>query len=210
MTSPRVSFGNKHAGFSLIELIAVVSITVLLLAVGVSLFRTNRAEAVQTATEQVSALIEQGRTSAITRRKPVALVILRPGEGGFADDSCRVGLFELEAWQDDSPVEGRQLQRWNVLPTGVAFFGGELDELLNVLDQTAISLSWKDGLESGEFPGLVFSARGGLLAPVGSESVVLSMRSGTYQDGQAVEIAGGGKRGIRIGRVVARAWNLDV
>ena len=201
---------RQPCGFSLIELIAVVTISILLLAVGVSLFRNNRAEAVQTATEQVSALIEQGRTSAITRRQPVAMVFLKPGDGGFSDEMSRVGLFELDEWEDGEELVGRQLQRWAVLPIGVAFFGGDVDQLDNVFDQSSIRLTWKDGDESGEFPGLVFSARGGLLAPAGSESVVISLGSGVYQGNQAVEAAGGGRRAIRIGRVVARAWNLDV
>lgn len=209
MTPTRNPADRRLSGFSLIELIAVITISVILLAVGVSLFRTNRAEAVQTATEQVSALIEQARTTAITRRQPVALALLQPGQADFVDESCRVGLFELEEWEEGSPVAGRLLQRWTVLPTGVVFFGGELDGLANVFDQASIPLTWRDGENSGEFAALVFSARGGLLAPAGSESVVISMRSGTFRDGTPVEIEGGGRRGIRVGRVVARAWNLD-
>jgi len=201
---------RKPRGFSLIELIAVMTISIVLLAVGVGIFRNQGAEAVQTAAEKMNALIEQARTAAITRRAPVALVIMRPGEAGYTDGVCRIGIFELEEWEDGVDLTGRQLQRWTTLPSGVVFFGGPLDGLDNVVDQSVIRLTWKDGDESGVFEGLVFSPRGGLLAPAGSESVVVSMGGGTYKGSTAVETRGGGRRGIRVGRVVARAWNLDV
>lgn len=197
------------AGFSLVELIAVIAIVLVLTAIGVSLLGNSRGEALRTGTEQFTTLVEQARTSAITRRRPVVLAIAEPGVGNFGDDRCRIGLFELDAWRPGEPHEGRQIQRWQPLPTGVALFGGEVDSLANVKDETAIPLTWRAGKESAAMPGLVFGPRGGLLAPAGSESVVVTFAAGTYRDGVAVRTGEERGKTVRIGRVVARPWQMD-
>lgn len=211
MTVPQpASFRNPvRTGFTLVELIAVIAIVLILMAVGIGLLTTSRGEALRTGTEQFTSLVEQARTSAITRRKPVVLAIAEPGRTDLGDDQCRVGLFELDAWKPGEVNEGRLIQRWQVLPMGIALFGGEVDSLANVKDEDAISLTWRAGTESAEMPGLVFSPRGGLLAPAGSESVVVTFAAGTYRDGNAV--ATGKERGkvVRIGRVVARPWQMN-
>jgi hypothetical protein len=95
------------------------------------------------------------------------------------------------------------------MPGGIAFFGGEVDSLSNLMDASPISLEWRDGEESAEVHALVFSARGGLSNPKGSESIVVKLGRGTYRDGTAIKIEKGGNRTIRIGRVVARPWIID-
>lgn len=201
---------SRHSvpgGFTLVELIAVIAIVLILLAVGIGLLSGSRAEALRSGTEQFTSLVEQARTSAIARRRPVVLAIEEPQQSD--DAACRIGLFELEEWLPGETNEGRQIQRWQVLPDGVALFGGEVDSLINVKDSDAISLTWKGGSEEAEMPGLVFSPRGGLLAPAGSESVVVTFAAGFYREGNAVRT--GEERGkvVRIGRVVARPWQMD-
>ncbi|WP_338684782.1 pilus assembly FimT family protein [Haloferula helveola] len=188
---------------------AVIAIVIVLLTIAVSLLGNTRGEALRSGSEQFSSLVEQARTSAITRRRPVAMAIAEPGTAGFDDDQCRIGLFELDEWKEGEAVSGRLIQRWHSLPDGIVFFGGEVDSLANVKDAASVNLTWKNGSESAEFPALVFSARGGLLAPPGSESVVVALGNGTYRNGEAVRTGSSGDRTIRIGRVVARAWNLE-
>lgn len=200
---------SRPTGFTLVELIAVIAIVVILLAVGLSLLGPSRGEALRTGTEQFATLVEQARTSAITRRRPVVLAIAEPGVGDFGDERCRVGLFELEEWRPDGTNEGRLIQRWQPLPAGIALFGGEVDSLANVKDGAGISLTWKAGKESASMPGLVFGPRGGLLAPSGSESVVVTFASGIYRDGGAVRTGKESGKVVRIGRVVARPWLMN-
>lgn len=198
----------SSTGFTLVELIVVIAVVLLLMAVGVGMLTQSRGEALRSATEQFTSLVEQARTTAIARRTPIMLAIQEPRQSD--DGTCRIGLFELTEWNPDAPNEGTLVQRWQTLPDGVALFGGEVESLANVKDQRAISLTWKGGSESAEMAGLVFSPRGGLLAPAGSESVVVTFAAGLYRDGNAVRT--GDERGkvVRVGRVVARPWQMDL
>jgi prepilin-type N-terminal cleavage/methylation domain-containing protein len=204
-----MSHRARRAGFSLVELIVVIAIVVILLGAGLSLFGRSRGHALRTGTEQFASLVEQARTSAITRRRPVVLAIAEPGVGDFGDDRCRVGLFELDKWRPGEANDGRLIQRWQPLPTGIALVGGEVDTLANVKDEDKVSLTWKAGNASAEMPALVFGPRGGLIGPAGSESVVVTFAAGVYRDGQVVVT--GKERGkvVRVGRVVARPWLMD-
>lgn len=201
-------FRSAPGGFSLVELLAVVVIVGLLVALGAGMVG-SRAESLRTAGERFSSLVEQARTTAITRRRPVVLAIAEPGSLGFDDGQVRLGLFELGEWGESGSNAAEQVQRWEVLPGGVAFFGGGEEGLDNLLDREKANLTWKNGDESGTLPALVFSPRGGLLAPSGSESVVVVLGGGTYRNGEPRRTRDSGTRKVRIGRAVARAWNFD-
>jgi hypothetical protein len=206
-TSPR----NRRAhGFTLVEIITVIGIIVLLVGISVSLIGNTGAAALRTASESFTAAVEQGRTSAITRRREVALAILEPGQGGFNDGICRIGLFELDGETDDGSLKGELLQKWLKLPGGIVFFGGEVDSLNNLMDESPVSIEWKNGTEKIEMRALVFSPRGGLSQPQGSDSIVVKFGRGTYRSGTAVKMENGANRTIRIGRVVARPWVIDI
>jgi prepilin-type N-terminal cleavage/methylation domain-containing protein len=192
----RVPSPKPAPGFSLVELLAVLAILTVLVGAAVSMFGRSEAAMLRSGADQLLSSIEQARTSAITRRAPVALALLEPGQGGFDDPACRLGLFELEEGAADGVAVGTLLQRWRVLPEGLVFFGGPVDSLDNVRDRPAIR-------------ALVFNPRGGLAHPEGSESVVLTIGKGTYRDGEPVPTGKGGRRTIRVGRVVGRAWSLD-
>jgi hypothetical protein len=187
--------------------------TVALVAAGFSLIElmgNTAANARRTGTDQVVAAIEQARTAAITRRKPVILAIAEP-QPGDPDENCRFGLFEVDTLPDEgSDLEARQLQRWSVLPTGVIFLDGKIRDFENLLDQEKVRLSWKDGQNSATVHALVFNTRGGLAWPSGSDPVAVKVGNGNYRNGRPMEISGGGgHNSLRIGRVVARPWRLD-
>lgn len=198
-----------RAGFSLVELLVVIAIMAMLLGASLSFFGRDDGRKLKTSGDQLTAMIEQGRTSAITRRRSVVLALLEPGQGGFGDEHCRLGLLELEGGAGKGVFVGRLLQRWQVLPVGVVFFGGTVDSLSNFRDEERIKLEWKNGEKSAEVYALVFSVRGGLRFPEGSESVVLKIGNGTYREGSPLRTSHSGSRTIRVGRVVARPWNLD-
>jgi prepilin-type N-terminal cleavage/methylation domain-containing protein len=206
--SPR-SIASAAPGFSLIELMVVMAIIGALTMAGLSVMGNTAASARRTGTDQFVAAIEQARTAAITRRKPVILAIAEP-QAGDVDEPCRFGLFEVDSLPDEgSDLEARQLQRWSTLPTGVVFLDGKIRDFDNLLDQDKVQLSWKDGQNSATVHALVFNTRGGLAWPSGSDPVAVKVGNGNYRDGKPMPIAGGGHNLLRIGRVVARPWRLD-
>lgn len=201
--------GRPRAGFTLVEIITVIGLIVILVSISASVIGNTAATSLRTAGETLTAAVEQGRTSAITRRREVALAVLEPGMGGFDDGQCRIGLFELDGETDQGVLRGTLLRRWTKLPGGIGFFGGEVDSLNNLMDEEPISIEWNNGNESAEMHMLVFTARGGLSRPRGSESVVVTFGRGTYANGSVKALDKGARRTIRIGRIVARPWILD-
>ncbi|MEM9236388.1 MAG: prepilin-type N-terminal cleavage/methylation domain-containing protein [Verrucomicrobiota bacterium] len=210
ISHPPSSPSRHRQGFTLVEIITVIAVIVILVSISASVIGNTGATALKTAGETLTASVEQGRTAAITRRREVALAVLEPGKGGFDDGQVRLGLFELEGETDAGALKGTLLKRWTKLPGGIAFFGGEVDSLDNLVDQEPITIEWKDGNESAQMHTLIFTARGGLSRPRGSESVVVTIGRGTYANGSVKKFGKGANRTLRIGRVVARPWILDV
>lgn len=180
-----------------------------LTTISLSMFGKTASRARRTGVDQFTAAVEQARTSAITRRKPVVLAIAPPVTGSN-DQKCRYGLFEIDELPDEgSDLEAVQVQRWNLMPDGVIFLDGKVDGLRNVIDEDEIRITWKDGENEARIRALVFSPRGGLMWPAGSDPVALTIGTGTYIDGQPRSNSAGGHNSLRIGRVVARPWRLD-
>lgn len=196
-------------GFTLIELLVIIVIVGALTAMSLSIFGKSANAARRGAMDQFTAAVEQARTGAITRRKPVVLAIAPP-LAGDADQTCRFGLFEVDKLpKSGDAIEARQLQRWNLMPDGVVFFKDEVEGFRNVLDEKQVLLSWKDGENQARVHALVFNPRGGLALPEGSEPVAVKIGSGNYSNGQPVATTAGGHGSLRIGRVIARPWRLD-
>jgi len=197
----------RVAGFSMVEMLAVIGVVALLLGVAVSLLQGSGAEAVRSGRDQLAGMVEQGRTAAITRRAPVMLAVLEPGRDGADAEDVRLGLFELDGVPGGEPVAGRLMERWRVLPGGVACFGGEVESWPNAKDAEPVELEW--GERSARVWGLVFNPRGGLAHPQGSGPVVIAIGQGAYIDGVARNTDGTRPSALRVGRVVARPWHLD-
>lgn len=180
-----------------------------LTTLGLTVFGRTAASARRTAMDQFTAAVEQARTAAITRRKPVILAIAPPIES-TGDRTLRYGLFEVDSLPEEGGVlDARQVQRWNLMPDGVVFFPEEIDDLRNVMGEDKVQLKWKDGESQAMVHALAFTPRGGLAWPTGSDSVVVKIGSGTYRGGQPVPTADGGHSALRIGRIIARPWRLD-
>jgi len=200
---------HHRRGFSLIEMLVVMMIVGTLMVIGLNIFGKTAASSRRTATDQFTAAVEQARTAAITRRKPVILAVAPPIPGD-KDQTTRYGLFEVDSLPDNPGlIEARQVQRWNLMPDGVLFFGGDIDGLRNVLDEDQAQLKWKNGENQAFVHALAFNSRGGLAWPTGSDSVAVKIGTGVYQNGKPIETRDGGHSSMRIGRVVARPWRLD-
>jgi prepilin-type N-terminal cleavage/methylation domain-containing protein len=198
--------------FTLVEMLAVIVVIGLLMTAGLGLFR-GKGRARRAAVDAVAGMVDQARNTAIRTRRNVALVIAWPAQvpdlGG--EKLCRLGLFELEAPPDaNGAVRGRLLERWRPLPKGIVAMGGQADGVRNVLDDGFLMLSYESGGKEVEtaVTGLVFTPRGGLGWPKGSDPVAIRLVEGAYIEGKPTRTRqdGGTDEIIRVGRVVARPW----
>jgi prepilin-type N-terminal cleavage/methylation domain-containing protein len=202
-----------RGGFSLTEMLVVMVVIGLLMTMGFRIFG-SASRARRSAADAVAGMVDQARNTAIRKRHPVLLVVAGPKDvpdPAVQGNRCRLGLFELTAPPNENgEAEGRLLERWRPLPKGIAALGGEADGLRNVLDDGGLLLRYKAGGEEIETmaTGIVFTPRGGLAWPKGSDPVVIRLVEGTYLEGVPTRTRHNGGRDevIRIGRVVARPW----
>lgn len=204
-----------RSGFSLIELLVVMVIILIVVALSASLFQNTGASKLRSSSDQLVAMVEQARTAAITRRRPVMLAVREPAASG--ESEIQLGLFEFADLDEEADGNGHavtQMRRWQRLPGGVVFLDGPADapdaaDLRNIADEEPVTIRWRDGQEGEAMHGIVFSPRGGMALPAGSDPMVFKIGLGTYQDGRPVLTGAKSTRSFRIGRVVARPWRLD-
>ncbi len=208
-------------GFSLVEMVAVIAVVVILLIAGVNLIGNTSAQARKAATDQISGLIEQARTTAIASRATVVLAIAEPGDLPATDERCRLGLFRLEGeWNPETttgPVPAVLLSRWKPLETGVILLGADqtagAETLVNPLSTDELTLTYKTNKSySVKIHALAFNSRGGLMYPTGSSPANLCIAEGGYRGGKASPNRRGNtiaENFLRIGRVTARPYRID-
>lgn len=221
MNSPRTkpSFRLISPAFSLVEMIVVIAVLVILLTVGASLFNSTGPQARRSAADQLTALVEQARTTAITSRCHVILAVAEPGDLANTDERCRVGLFKVANWPEDpsaGAVDGELVGRWRTLDSGVILIGGQVDGIENPLDapEWTINHSLRGKPQQVKAHALVFHSRGGLRYPAGSAPVALRVAEGGYRGGKAVpnrrvDSAAIAENRLKIGRVTARPYRID-
>lgn len=210
------------AAFSLIEMVAVIAILVTLMTAGVSLLNGTGNQSRKAATDLLTGLIEQARTTAITTRSHVVLVIAEPGDLPAQDERCRIGLFRVDDWPDSvsSPVtlKGVLLSRWQTLNSGVILLGGSVSGSAtpNPLDLPQATITYAAGNKTLNVVvhAIAFNSRGGLDLPAGSTPVVLRIAEGNYRKGKAVANKRAGQTVVtenilKIGRVTARPYRID-
>ncbi len=202
--------------FSLVEVVTVIAVIMLLMVAGIELLRDTGTQARRTATDAITGMIEHARTSALTTRSPVVLAIAEPGDLPSDDGRCMVGLFRLEKWPDGSaPLDGVLLRRWEALPTGVVLLPGGVSGLRNPRDEPEALIRYVSAKKIVEARChiLAFNARGGLLAPAGSDPVALRIAEGSYRGRQPAANARRADRvaenTLKIGRITARPYHLD-
>jgi type II secretory pathway pseudopilin PulG len=219
MLYPR-KFPDKRskAAFSLIEMVAVITILIALMTAGVSLLNGNGTPSRKAATDQLTGMIEQAKSTAITSRSFVVLAIAEPGDLPSGDEKCRIGLFKVEEWPEASvstpALKGVLLNRWQTLNTGIAIVGGKVDGITNPIDEPQVTI------EYGGFKNLqvvahaiAFNSRGGLHYPLGSTPIALRIAEGSYRNDKAAANLKAPQRAasenrLKIGRVTARLYSI--
>ena len=197
-------------------MVAVIAILVTLISAGSSLLNGTGVQSRRAALDQLTALIEQARTVAITSRAYVVLAIAEPGDLPAGDERCRVGLFKVEEWPD-SPLpplalKGVLLNRWQRLNTGIVLLPGAVNGLVNPMDQQEVSIAYGGTQNlSVKVHAIAFNSRGGLHYPAGSTPITLRLAEGAYRSGKACPNPHGEAKTIsenrlKIGRITARPY----
>lgn len=212
---PQFKILRAKAAFSLIEMVAVIAILVALMTAGVSLLNGTGSQSRRAGTDQLSGLIEQARTTAITSRSFVVLAIAEPGDLPSGDERCRLGLFKVdEEWSDastpPSPLKCTLLSRWQTLHTGIVL-------IPDASTSKEITLAYGGTKNlSVKVHAIAFNSHGGLHYPTGSTPITLRIAEGGYRGSPA--IATPNKRGpdekisesrLKIGRITARPYRID-
>lgn len=199
--------------FTMTEMVVVIAIITILMTAGIRILGGTSSQSRKSATDTVTGLIEQARTTAITSRSIIVMAIAEPGDLPASDNRCRVGLFRVPAWPaDPTTVEAVLIRRWQTLPTGVVLFPGEVDGIRNPLDEDQITLRYRAGNKNIEVVAhaIAFGTRGGLHFPTGSDPVALRVIEGAYRNGapspNSKPIA---ENRLKIGRVVARPYRTN-
>ncbi len=220
MLHPRKFQVNRFkAAFSLIEMVAVIAILIALMTAGVSLLNGNGTQSRKAATDQLTGMIEQAKSTAITSRSFVVLAIAEPGDLPSGDEKCRIGLFKVEEWPEASEsaptLKGVLLNRWQTLNTGIAIVGEKVDGITNPIDEPQVTIEY-GGSKNLQVVvhAIAFNARGGLHYPLGSTPIALRIAEGSYRNGKATANLKGPKRTanenrLKIGRVTARPYSID-
>lgn len=201
----------------MVEVVLTISVLSILIFIATGMMGDNGAKVRKGTTDTLSGLIEQGRSTAITSRSQVLLAVAEPGDLPLKDNHCRLALIKLDQFDARTGrAEGELLRRWEVIGTGVALIGGEVDGFRNVLDLPEIQLSFRSGAResSTHVHGIVFSPRGGRDWPVVSEPVVMRIAEGGYRGDHRKAMANkrDGKISedrLKIGRLIARPQRFD-
>jgi type II secretory pathway pseudopilin PulG len=220
MLHPRKFQVNRFkAAFSLIEMVAVIAILIALMTAGVSLLNGNGTQSRKAATDQLTGMIEQAKSTAITSRSFVVLAIAEPGDLPSGDEKCRIGLFKVEEWPEASEsaptLKGVLLNRWQTLNTGIAIVGEKVDGITNPIDEPQVTIEY-GGSKNLQVVvhAIAFNARGGLHYPLGSTPIALRIAEGSYRNGKATPYRKGpaktaAENRLKIGRVTARPYSID-
>ncbi len=202
-------------------MIAVIAVLAILMTAGVSLLSGTGAQSRRAATELLTGMIEQARTSAITSRSYVVLAIAEPGDLPSGDQVCRLGMFKIDQWPDSSTttVAGTLMNRWRPFETGVALIAGSVEEkeglIPNPLDGPELTITYGTTKPlTVKVHAVAFNPRGGLHFPVGSTPVAVRVAEGNYRGGKATPFQRGAAKTIaenrlKIGRVNARPYRID-
>ncbi len=154
------SFTSKQSGFSLFELLAVVSIMGILGAITVGSMRSTGARQLETAGTQVAQLVEMAKQTALSRNAMVAFVAV-PG------DTTRFALFELRSSNSTTAPtasDWNQISKWEILPQGVFLNTDTLEPGTTTFSYGPPQPSFKgNAISASDFSYLVYMPSGALL-----------------------------------------------
>ena len=210
---------RDKSAFSLIELLAVIVIFAILMTAGVSLLHQTGAQSRKATSDLVINLIEQARTRAITSQSHVVLAIAEPVDFPASDGRFQIGLFRVDQWPDPATLplalNGKILNRWQSLDSGIVLIGGKVNGLANPLDQPKVTLTYGEARSrSIQVHLIAINSRGGLDWPLDANPVALRIAEGRYQYGLAVAYRRGkqmriAENRLKIGRISACPYPID-
>jgi len=208
----------RARAFSLVELVAVMTVMALLFTVGIGGLGDSRAQARQVATERVIGMLEQARGTALTSRCVVALALAEPGDlPSGSDEHGRLGLFKINEWPAaPGTLDGTLLHRWLELPGGVVILPGSVNGVRNPRDEPQTTIRYLVGKRpvQGRFHIIAFTPRGSLQWPAGSDPLALRIAEGTYRNGQPFPNSRSSDHRVaenvlKLGRLTARPYQFD-
>lgn len=219
----RVVKRRTKNGFSLTEILVVMSIMVVLMVMGVSLFRNmGRGESQQAVRSLLLAGLNNAHTRALSSGEPVAMVMTPYDTGREGQLGRSFTLFEVR--EDDVTgefVAEKQLRRWALLP-GRFIFSKDLTvsgEGQNAFDQPAVvSIEVSDGRSPNkttvEMPAIIFGGTGSVVWPAGDGELELHAMEGAVVNGQVTAVGEASsdwrkREVIVIGRQTGRARFLQ-
>lgn len=121
----RLALASRGRGFSLVELVVVISVIVILLSVIGPAFIKSSLKARQSAREVVQANLSRARAHAIATGKATAVLFFQYGSGEEGGKAIGVAEVQLEPASPTLPNMGYAatslMQRWDVLPGNMMF-----------------------------------------------------------------------------------------
>jgi prepilin-type N-terminal cleavage/methylation domain-containing protein len=132
-------YGN---GFSLIELLIVITILAILLGVIAPVFMKASLKARQIAKEVVQGNFTRARSHAIATGIPTAVIVSQYQSGAQGGKAIGIAEMKTPAEDVDNPVPqyqvSRVLQRWDVLPGNMLFLSRQLVNapFASIMDET--------------------------------------------------------------------------
>jgi len=180
---------RAYPAFTLLELLVVIALLVLLAGLAQVSMSASPGDDRRVACEQLIAMVERARATAVVRRSPVILGLDPPSGSGLRDRGGRVALFQVDSWpcERDAALPAVMLTRWHAIGRGVVFHAGAVEGMGNPIDEAP----WRLDLGSGAGGGigvnaLVFDASGRLVYPEGVLPAVLRLAEVSCASGQAV------------------------
>lgn len=201
---PSPGLKTNLRGFTLLEmLLALACLAIMLVMMAVSAKPDGAAE-LKIAAQQLSGLVDQARTKAVTCRKNVVLALIEPGALASDNESPGAALFELRGNPPPpgEALEVKQISRWIWWEQGVEFSDEAADGALGVLAQPKRVLRLDRKSLEIRAAVVIFTFSGGISAPGDSGKVSLALvRS---RRGKARHETGGAAEQLVIGRSIAR------
>ncbi len=123
-----------QAGFTLIELMVVISIIAIMLAAGIPAINSlSKSGGRKAALGSLMGALEQARTEAIKSGRATYLVFPDTIPGADAATTDRYAYRSYALFQEDpeNPTASKQLTNWKTLPTGISIRSGSLNYFSN-------------------------------------------------------------------------------
>ena len=196
-----------NVAFTLVEMAVVIVILVIVMTAGIGWRNAAPAVSRRTAVDLVTTMGDHARTTAIARRTSVVMALAAPADLSAGEDGqCRIGLFQVISEDGTSPTVVRTVSavgRWRLLDRGYFWKPGKVEGALNPWDAPRLVLRTKRG--TLHLHGILFDARGGVAAPIGSAPVVIQIADSSSRaaDGAVSDTR------LHVGRVTGRIYQHD-